>query len=75
MDITYYLVNRSPSWMLDDMTPHEVWLCKKPSPKHIRAFGYDAYIHVLKENRRNLDKRVGKCDFFGYKHGLKGYNL
>ena len=28
---TCYLVNRSPSSVLDDTTPHEVWSGKKPS--------------------------------------------
>jgi transposase InsO family protein len=29
---TCYLVNRSPSSVLGDKTPHEVWFGKKPSP-------------------------------------------
>jgi hypothetical protein len=37
-----YLVNRSPSSMLDDKTPHEVWTGKKPFLQHLRVFGCDA---------------------------------
>jgi hypothetical protein len=72
---TCYLVNRSPSSALDDKTPHEVWYGKKPSLQHLRVFGCDSYVHVPKENRSKLDKKVEKCIFIGYKDGVKGYNL
>ena len=55
---TCYLVNRSPSSTLDDKTPHEVWSGKKTSLQHLRVFGCDAYVHVPKENRSNMDKRM-----------------
>jgi hypothetical protein len=72
---TCYLVNQSPSSALDDKTPHEVWSGKKPSLRHLRVFGCDAYVHVPKENRSKLDKKVEKCIFIGYKDGVKGYKL
>jgi hypothetical protein len=72
---TCYLVNRSPSSVLDDKTPHKVWLRKKPSLQHLRVFGCDAYVHVPKENRSKLDKKDEKCIFIGYKDGVKGYKL
>jgi transposase InsO family protein len=55
-----YMVNRSPSSTLDDKNPHEVWSGKQPSLQHIRVFGCDAYVHVPKENRSKLDKKVEK---------------
>jgi hypothetical protein len=75
MGITCYLVNRWPSLMLDDKTPHEVLYGKKSSLQHLRVFGCDAYLHVPKENRSKLDKKDEKCIFIGYKYGVKGYNL
>jgi hypothetical protein len=72
---TCYLVNRSPSSTLDDKTPQEVWTGKEPSLTHIKVFGCDAYVHVPKENKSNLDKKAEKCIFIGYKDGLKGYKL
>ena len=54
---TCYMVNRSPSSALDDKNTHEVWTGKKPSLEHIRVFGFDAYVHVPKENRSKLDKK------------------
>jgi transposase InsO family protein len=70
-----YLVNRSPSSMLDDKTPQEVWTGKEPSLTHLKVFDYDAYVHVPKENTSKLDKKDEKCIFIGYKDGLKGYKL
>ena len=51
------LVNRSPSLVLEDKTPQEVWTGKKPSLSHLRVFGFDAYVHVLKEKRTKLDSK------------------
>eukprot|EP00253_Pinus_taeda_P034604 PITA_34604 len=52
-----YLVNRSPSSVLEDKTPQEVWTGKKPSLSHLRLFGCDAYVHVPKEKRTKLDSK------------------
>jgi hypothetical protein len=73
--IACYMVNKSPSSTLDDKTPQEVWIGKKPSLTHIKVFVYDAYVHVPKENKSKLDKNAKKCIFIGYKYGLKGYKL
>jgi len=70
-----YLVNKSPSLVLGDKTPQEVWTGKEPSLTHLKVFGCDAYVHVPKENRSKLDKKAEKCIFIGYKDGLKGYKL
>jgi hypothetical protein len=32
-------------------------------------------MHVPKEKRRKLDKKVVMCIFIGYKEGMKGYKL
>jgi hypothetical protein len=70
-----YLVNRSPSLALDEKTPQEVLNGKKPSLTQLKVFGYDAYVHVPKENMSKLDKKDEKCIFIRYKYGLKGYKL
>jgi hypothetical protein len=72
---TCYLVNRSPSSVVDDKTPPEVWSRKKPSLQHLKVFGCDGYVHVLKENRCKMDKKDEKCIFIGHKDGVKGYKL
>jgi hypothetical protein len=75
VSIACYLVYKSPSLVLDEKTPQEVWTGKKPSLTHLKVFGCDAYVHVPKENRSKLDKKDEKCIFIGYKYGLKGYKL
>jgi hypothetical protein len=75
MDTACYLANRSPSSTLDDKTPQEIWIGKKPSLTHLKVFGYEAYVYVPKENKSKLDKKDEMCIFIGYKDGLKGYKL
>ena len=60
---------------MEDKTPQEVWIGKKPSLSHLRVFGCVAYVHVPKEKRTKLDIKSEKCIFIGYKDGLKGYKL
>eukprot|EP00253_Pinus_taeda_P003280 PITA_03280 len=75
METSCYLVIRSPSSVLEDKTPQEVWTGKKPSLSHVRVFGCDACVHVPKEKRTKLDNKFEKCIFIGYKDSLKGYKL
>jgi hypothetical protein len=55
--------------------PHESWTGKKPALVLFIFFGCDAHVHVSKEKRRKLGKKVDKCIFIGYKYGVKGYKL
>jgi hypothetical protein len=55
--ISCYLGNQSPSSTLDDKTPYEVCIRKKPSLTHLRVFFCEAYVHVPKENMSNLDSK------------------
>ena len=75
METTCYLVNRSPSSVLEDKTTHEVWTDRKPCLPHLRVFGCDAYVHVPKEKRTKLDSKYERCIFIGYTYCLKGYKL
>ena len=67
MGTTCYLVKRSPSSVLDENTPQEVWTGKKPSLTHLKVFGCDSYVHVPKENKSNLDKRMENVYLLGIK--------
>ena len=71
VDTAKYLLNMSPSSVLVDTTPHEVWLGNNPLVSHLKVFGCDAFLHVPKEKRSKLDKKVVKCIFNGYKEGMK----
>ena len=50
VDTACYLVNRSPSLVLEDKTPQEVWIGKKPSLSHLR---YLDVMHMYMLQRRN----------------------
>jgi hypothetical protein len=67
MGTACFLVNRSPSSTLNDTNPHEVCTIKKPSLTHLRVFSYEAYVHIRKENKSQLDKKVEKCILLGIK--------
>ena len=56
-------------------TTQEVWIGKKPSIKHLKDFGCDAYVHVPKEKRSKLDNKAKKCIFIGYKYGMKSVDV
>lgn len=53
---TCYLINRSPTLTLVEKTLVEAWSSKKPSIRHLRVFGYEAYAHV--RNERDLHWRT-----------------
>ena len=70
-----YLVNRSPTKTLDDITPFEAWYGKKPNVNHLRVFGCLTYIHIPKDERKKLDPKAKRCIFLGYGTSRKGYRL
>jgi hypothetical protein len=61
--------------MLDDKNSQEVWTGKEPSLTHLKVFGFDAYVHVPKENMSKLDKKAEKYILIGYRDVLKGYKI
>eukprot|EP00253_Pinus_taeda_P026403 PITA_26403 len=65
VETTCYLVNKSPSLALEDKTPQEVGIGKKPSLSHLRVFGCDAYVRVPNKKRPKLDSKSEKCIFIG----------
>jgi len=73
VDTACYVVNRSPSSVLEDKSPYELWTGKKTSLSHLTEFGCDAYVHVPKEKRTKLDSKYERFIFIGYMDGLKHY--
>ncbi|GKV52757.1 hypothetical protein SLEP1_g59325 [Rubroshorea leprosula] len=53
-----YLINRSPSVVLNGDVPEKIWSGKEVSYKHLRVFGCRAYVHVPKEERAKLDEKT-----------------
>lgn len=49
-----HLLNRSPTFAVQNMTPEEVWSGKKPSVDYFKTFGCIAYAHIPNEKRKKL---------------------
>lgn len=71
----FYVLNRSPTVAVKDVTPQEAWSGIKPSVHHFRIWGCLAHAHVPRETRTKLDKRSVTCIFLGISEHTKGYRL
>lgn len=67
-----YLVNKSPSSVIEFKCPEEMWTSRKPNLSHLRVCGCEASVHQLE---CKLELRALKCVFLGYQEGTKGYRL
>lgn len=70
-----YVINRSPSRVLAEVTPFEKWTGKKPNLSHLKIFGTKAMVHVPKQNRQKWDSKSRELIFVGYCDNTKGYRL
>lgn len=69
-----YVVSRSLTGSLPDVTPAEKWFRSKPNVKNLRVFGCLAYSHIPKEVcGGKLDSKAEKCIMLGY--ASTGYRL
>ena len=67
-----YLINRSPSSVINFKTPMQLWTGRKPNIAHLKPFGYIAYVHI---SQGKLNPRAVKGIFIGYPFGVKGYKV
>jgi hypothetical protein len=58
-----------------NVTPEQVWSGEKPSVKHLRVFGCDAYVHVPKNDRTKMEAKAHKCIHLRYDEGKRGYRV
>lgn len=72
---TFYLLNRSPTSSVKDMTPEQAWSGLKPSVEHFRVFGCIAHAHVPDAQRTKLEDKSRSCVLFGMSTESKGYRL
>ncbi|XP_071575062.1 uncharacterized protein [Temnothorax nylanderi] len=70
-----YLINRSPTKGLKNITPEEAWTGKKPDLAHLRVFGCRALAYIPKEKRQKWDPKARECTFVGYCTDSTGYRL
>jgi len=57
------LINLSPSVPLDGDVPQRAWTGKNVSYKHLRVFGCRAFVHIPRDERSKLDKKIKQCIF------------
>lgn len=70
-----YIVNRSPSRVISNKTPEEMWSGVRPELSHFRVFGCKAMMHVPKEKRKKFDPKSIQCIMVGYSETSKAYRL
>ncbi len=56
-----YIMNRTPTILVNGMTPKEKFINKKPNVSHLIMFGYITYVHVHNEKRSKLDPKIKNC--------------
>ena len=67
--------NVTPIKRLDYKTPTELWLGKRPDISHLRVFGCQAWVHILKKRRHKLNPKSREMIFVSYEPGSKGYQF
>ena len=70
-----YVLNRSPTLSVKDVTPEEAWSNNKPAVHYFRVFGCIAYAHVADVLRKKLDPKGTKCVHLGVSEESKAYKL
>ena len=59
----------------DYKTPTELLSGNKPNISHLRVFGCQAWVHILKKRRSKLEPKSREMIFIGYEPGSKGYQF
>ena len=70
-----YLINRTPSTILNGKTPYEALYGHPPSYEHLRVFGSLCYAHNQGTKGDKFASRSRRCVFVGYPYGKKGWSL
>ncbi|WVY91230.1 hypothetical protein V8G54_036744 [Vigna mungo] len=71
---TTYILNRTPTKRLKNITPEEAWSTIKPNVKHLGVFGSICYKQIPDQLRRKLDDKGVPLILIGY-HATGGYKL
>jgi hypothetical protein len=73
--IAYYVINRSPSTVIELKTPMEMWTGKSTNYSRLHIFGSPVYMMYNTQEVSKLDSKSKKYIFLGYADGVKGYHL
>jgi hypothetical protein len=70
-----YIVDRTPTKALKNITPEESWTKIKPDVSHFCVFGSISWAQIPDEKRKALQPKSEKCIFVGYSEDVRGYRL
>jgi transposase InsO family protein len=70
-----YVLNRSPTLTVKDVTPQEAWSGVKPTAEHFRVFGCISYAHIPDARRTKLTSKSLLCVLLGVSEESKAYRL
>lgn len=70
-----YLINRTPTPLLQGKTPFEVLYNRPPPLDHLRVFGCVCYVHNQKHGGDKFENRGNKSIFIGYPFAKKGWRV
>ena len=66
-----YIVNHTPTKVLENITPEEAWSSIKPNVSNFHVFGSDAWAHIPDAKHKALEPKSEKCIFVGYSKDVK----
>lgn len=69
-----HILNRSPTSVLKEKTPEEMWSGVKPTVDYFRVFRCLAHVHVPDQRRKKLDGKSVSCVLIRVSNESKGYH-
>jgi len=70
-----YLINRTPTSVLQGKTPYEILYKVKPTYDNVKVFGCLCYVHQRLRKKDKFDSCSKKCILLGYPFGKKGWKV